>query len=110
MGLLDMMKNAGEAAQSLSELDDIYKGISEKLTEAHEAGKVDGKVWDAFQAIAASGAKFDWKENAEKVQNFAGLLSSHADKLPADLKPLIEKLDDVVGMIGKAQGFLGGSQ
>ena len=43
----------------------------------------------------------------QKVEDFAKLLKKHGDKIPEDLKPAVEKLNAVVGVIDKAQGLLG---
>ena len=106
MGLFDMIKDAGNMVQNLGELDDLYKEISTKLGAAQKAGKLDSKIWDAFKDIADNDGKFDLESGAQKVEDFAKLLNKHADKLPDDLKPAAEKLNDIVGMIDKAQGLL----
>lgn len=107
MGLFDMVKGVAGAAQNLGELDDLYKEFGSKLSEAHKAGKLDGKIWDAFQALGGEDGKFDLDDGLQKVEDFAALLAKHADKIPADLKPAVEKLNGIVGMLDKAQGFLG---
>jgi len=107
MGLFDMVKGAAGAAQNLGQLDDLYKEIGSKLSAANEAGQLDGKVWEAFQNLGGEDGKFDVSDGLQKVEDFAKILNKHADKLPADLKPLLEKLNGVVGMVDKAQGFLG---
>ena len=107
MGLFDMVKEAAGAAQNLGELDDLYKEFSTKLTAAHKAGKLDGKIWDAFETISGKDGKFDLSDGMQKVEDFAKLLKKHGDKIPEDLKPAVEKLNAVVGVIDKAQGLLG---
>ncbi len=107
MGLFDMIKGAADAAQNVGELDDLYKEFSGKLAEANKAGRLDGRIWEAFQELGGEDGKFDLADGLQKVQDFAKLLNKHADKLPADLKPALEKLNDAVGMIDKAQGLLG---
>ncbi len=104
MGLFDMIKNVGEMAGDAAQLDDAVAEIGKILGSAHAAGKVDDKVWNAFEAL-------DRAELAEKLQmaeKFAGILEAHMDKLPSDLKPAAEKLNNVLGLLDKAQDFLGG--
>lgn len=107
MGLLDMVKGAASAAQNLGELDDLYKEFGSKLSAANQAGKLDSQVWEAFQNLGGEDGKFDLDNGLQKVEDFAKLLNKHADKLPKDLKPAVEKLNGIVGLLDKAQGFLG---
>ena len=103
MGLFDVIKNVGELAGDVAQLDDVLEQIGKVLESAHKAGKVDDKVWNAFKAVDSA----DLAEKLKAAQKFADILDEHKDKLPAELKEKAEKLTDVIGLLGKAQNLLG---
>lgn len=103
MGLFDMIKNAGEMAGDAAQLDDAVAEVGKVLKTAHDAGKVDDKVWNAFNALKDA----DLAEKLQMAEKFSGILEAHMDKLPSDLKPAAEKLNDVLGLLHKAQDLLG---
>ncbi len=101
MGLFDMIKNAGELAGGAAQLDDVVAEMGGLLKAAYDAGKVDERVWNAFNALKDA----DLSEKLAMAEKFSSVLETYMEKLPEELKPAAEKLNHALGLLDKAQNL-----